>query len=164
MFDMSSNLNFGPEFILSYCVSLGFIWLFCVCLNKLILKPNETSQTEEARLPPPRKEQFLDFFLRKDVSQRVRIILPFISMFFWMTILFVLNNIKTNKVSWISWIKAKGDSNQAFSSMFIAPKGTLSLSLSLRWLWTLLIWWRIPMICWTPTRCSAGQSKTPKWT
>ena len=79
-----------------YCGSLIFTWLFCLCLNKFILKQCPSPQAKMNSMPD--KDQFLNLFLQREVTQRARILLPFLSLFFWMTILFIVNNIKTNKV------------------------------------------------------------------
>ena len=95
LFDMSNNLNFGAEFVVFYCLSLAFTWLFCLVLSKLITKPSGNPPVEMNAAS--KQDQFADLFLQKEITQRARIILPFLSLFFWMTILFIVNNIKTNK-------------------------------------------------------------------
>lgn len=108
IYDMSSNLNFGAEVIIFYCLSLIITWLFCLLLNKLIAKSNESSRLEtNARSETdsrPKKDLFLDVFVQREITKRARIILPFLSLFFWMTILFVMNNIKTNKARETSFL------------------------------------------------------------
>ena len=92
--DLAENLNFGYKIMLNYLVFLIMFGLFCLLISRLTIKTNRNYRKQKL---------FAKFIILSNHLMR-RELLPFktlylfLGLFFWFTLIFLTNNIKTNKV------------------------------------------------------------------
>lgn len=116
VFDLGRNfLEFSLTIIFSYLVTLLALGLFCLFLSQfhrrnvsgspMITKKRRNKQWQKWRGFEAKVNRFLSFLMKNDLPS-FQLLSLFMGMFFWQSLLFVTNSIKTNKVmlgEWLNW-------------------------------------------------------------
>ena len=93
-YDLAENLNFGYTILLNYLVFLILFGLFCLLLSRLTIKINRDYEKQNLFT---KFVILCNHLIRSDLSI-FKILFLFLGLFFWFTLIFLTNNIKTNKV------------------------------------------------------------------
>lgn len=106
VFDLGRNfLEFSLAIMVSYSITLLALGLFCLFLcefqrrNTRKNRPYRTKRLFESKV-----NEFLSFLLKNNLPS-FQLLSLFMTVFFWQSLLFVTNSIKTNKVFLGEWFK-----------------------------------------------------------
>ena len=103
-FDLGQNFNLGQQIILSYCAVLAGLLLVCIALKRAYgrlsaARPADGGRRDERLNGLGRKvNRFLTSLQRAGSLPSFGVLFLFLNLFVWFTLLFLTNNIKTNKV------------------------------------------------------------------
>lgn len=113
VFDLGRNfVELSFAIIFTYSITLVALGLFCLFLSEFhrrntgsstAIQPARRRQTKE-RTFESKANRFLTFLLKNNLTS-FQLLSLFMAMFFWQSLLFLTNSIKTNKVVLGEWPK-----------------------------------------------------------